>query len=76
MGEIVNLRRVRKQRARADAAREAEQARLSHGRGKAERRQARAIIEAQARVLDGARVEDERHLREGVSGGVEDKTEL
>jgi len=58
MSEIVNLRRVRKHKARADAAQAADQARRLHGRTRAERardEQDRARREA---LLDGARLDD------------------
>jgi hypothetical protein len=53
MAEFVNLRRVRKQKARADAETEAASKRLAHGRTKTERNQTKAEQEAAARKLDG-----------------------
>lgn len=53
MGEIVNLNRARKVRAKADAKRTAEANRLSFGRTKAERLTARAERERDAARLDG-----------------------
>ncbi|MEQ1489563.1 MAG: DUF4169 family protein [Terricaulis sp.] len=53
MAEIVNLRRARKQKARATAETEAAAKRLVHGRTKAERNLTRAKQEADARKLDG-----------------------
>jgi hypothetical protein len=56
--EIVNLRRARKAKARADRAQQAEQNRIEFGRSKAERTQTAAI----------RRLEEVRHegaLREG-----------
>jgi len=58
MGEIVNLRRVKKQRARDQAAREAESARARHGRTPGEK----AVVESEAararRAVDQARIEE------------------
>ena len=55
MAEIVNLRRVKKQRARADAAQAAAENRARHGRTGAEKK-ADKLEQARARrALDGAR---------------------
>jgi hypothetical protein len=59
MAEIVNLRRARKQKARAGAETEAAAKRLVHGRSKTERNQTKAEQEAAERKLDGHR-RDER----------------
>jgi regulator of protease activity HflC (stomatin/prohibitin superfamily) len=56
MAEIVNLRRVRKQRARQDAEDQAQQNRVAFGRTKAERTLTEAEREKVARVLDGHRM--------------------
>ena len=56
MGEVVNLRRARKARTRADAAREAERNRLRHGRSRAEREAGEAVQDLERRRLDGARL--------------------
>jgi hypothetical protein len=53
MAEIVNLRRARKQKARAVAETEAAAKRLVHGRTKAERKMTKAEQEAVDRKLDG-----------------------
>ncbi|MCX7360010.1 MAG: DUF4169 family protein [Alphaproteobacteria bacterium] len=53
MAEIVNLRRARKQKARATAETEAAANRLVHGRTKAERTLTKAKKEAAERKLDG-----------------------
>lgn len=53
MAEIVNLRRVRKQKAREDAGKQAEQNRISFGLTKAERNLAKAEQQQAARKLDG-----------------------
>ncbi len=53
MAEIVNLRRTRKQKARAAAETEAASKRLAYGRTKAERNKTRAEQEAVDRKLDG-----------------------
>jgi len=57
MGEIVNLRRARKRRARQDAAREAESNRARHGRPAALRRQDDAVRSLEDRRLSGHRLE-------------------
>ena len=56
MAEIVNLRRVRKQRARQDAEVQAEQNRITFGRTKAERTQTEAERDKATRQLDGHRL--------------------
>lgn len=53
MGEIVNLNRARKARAKADAKRTAEANRLTFGRTKAERLTTQAQRERDAAQLDG-----------------------
>ncbi len=55
MGEIVNLRKVRKAKARIDATASAAENRVRHGRTAAER--ARDALEAEQarRVLDGVK---------------------
>jgi hypothetical protein len=53
MAEIVNLRRARKQKARAAAETEAAAKRLAHGRTKVERSLTRANKETAERKLDG-----------------------
>lgn len=58
MGDVVNLRRARKARARSDREQEAERNRLAHGRAKAEREVTSAERDLAARRLDGARLED------------------
>ena len=60
MGDIVNLKRVRKSQARAAAAAEAEANRAKHGRTKAEKLQAKAEAVQLARTLDGAKIGDDR----------------
>ena len=59
MAEIVNLRRVRKQRARQDAEAQAEQNRISFGRTKAERKSTEAERDKATRQLDGHRLSDD-----------------
>jgi hypothetical protein len=57
MGEIVNLRRVKKQRSRAEAAASAQQQRTLHGRTKAEK-QLETLEKTRAeQALRGARLE-------------------
>lgn len=53
MAEIVNLKRARKQKARAASETEAAANRLTHGRTKAERSLTQAEQEAADRKLDG-----------------------
>lgn len=53
MAEIVNLKRTRKQKARAAAETEAGANRLTYGRTKAERKSSKAEQEAADRKLDG-----------------------
>jgi hypothetical protein len=57
MAEIVNLRRARKQKARAEAGKTAEQNRIDFGRSKAERRLAEAERDKAARHIDGHRLD-------------------
>ncbi|MDE2517573.1 MAG: DUF4169 family protein [Rhodospirillales bacterium] len=57
MAEIVNLRRVKKSRARADAARLAQTNRVLHGTPPALRQQAAAANRRTERRLDGARID-------------------
>ncbi|MBC7802119.1 MAG: DUF4169 family protein [Gemmatimonadaceae bacterium] len=56
MGEIVNLRRIKKRRARDAAGDDAARARAAHGRTLAEREAGRLQKLGQDRVLDGARL--------------------
>ncbi len=58
MGDVVNLRGVRKQRKREDDARQAEENRARHGRSKAEKQRDR--IEAER-----LRTHVEAHRRDG-----------
>lgn len=58
MGEIVNLNRVRKDRAKAEARSTATANRVVHGLSKAERTRAEAERERAERHLDGSRLED------------------
>jgi hypothetical protein len=53
MADIVNLRQARKQKARSDKERQAEQNRVLHGRSKAERD--RRLAEQADRFIDGHR---------------------
>ncbi len=56
MGEIVNLRRARKDRARREAEDKAQQNRVDFGRGRAEKRATQAARDKAARDLDGHRL--------------------
>ena len=53
MAEIINLRQARKQKARAEAGKTAEQNRISFGRTKAERKLTEAERDKAARHIDG-----------------------
>jgi hypothetical protein len=57
MAEPVNLRRARKARDRAEAAKEAEANRRKFGRSKAERDQAEAETKRAARDLEGKKLD-------------------
>lgn len=57
MADIVNLRQVRKQKARADKERLADQNRTLHGRSKAEKDRDRLATEQAERFIDGHRRE-------------------
>ena len=59
MAEIINFRRAKKAKARADKEREAEQNRITHGRTKAEKAEARRLQEEAERKVDGHRLDDE-----------------
>jgi hypothetical protein len=58
LAEIVNLRTVRKRKAREDDAARAEQNRILFGRTKAEKTQSRAETELATRRLDSHKRED------------------
>jgi hypothetical protein len=55
MGEIVNLNRARKARAKAGEQAEAAANRVKHGRTKAEKVDDRAAEDRRRRLLDGAK---------------------
>lgn len=58
MGEIINLNRVRKDRAKAGATAAAKTNRARYGQSKAERALAETERERAARLLDGSKLED------------------
>jgi len=58
--EIINLRRARKAKARADRARQADENRVRFGRTKGERKKSKAESTAAARRLDGHRRDEDR----------------
>ena len=58
MGEVINLRRARKARARVDAEQKAAANRAAFGRTKAERDAAAAEVAKREQALDGAKLED------------------
>jgi hypothetical protein len=57
LADIVNLRQHRKQKARAEKERTAEQNRALHGRSKAEKERDRLATEQAVRFIDGHRRE-------------------
>ena len=57
VAEIVNLRLARKQKARADRARAADENRAAFGRSRQERERAQRLAEQAERTLDGHRRE-------------------
>ena len=59
MGEIVNLRRFRKDKARADDARQAESNRLKFGRSKSEKQRTSTEQDAARRQLDGHKLAEQ-----------------
>jgi Domain of unknown function (DUF4169) len=67
MGEVVNLKRLRKIKARTQAEAEAAANRLTHGRAKAEKHLTKAEQEAAARKLDGHK-HDGQHNERSQSG--------
>jgi hypothetical protein len=68
MGDIVNLRTVRKQRARDERSRDADARRIQFGRTKSERQQAESLSLLHDRRLEG-------HRREPDVPAPEDATE-
>ena len=58
MGEIVNLNRARKARAKAESQASAAANRVKHGRTKAEKAIDRSAEDRRARLLDGAKRDD------------------
>ena len=58
MGEVVNLNRVRKARAKAEKKADAAANRATHGLPKAERTKADKARERAERLLDGSKLED------------------
>jgi hypothetical protein len=64
MADTVNLRPVRKQKARAEKERIAEQNRAAHGRAKAERERSLLLSERAQRFVDSHRLESPDGSRE------------
>ena len=58
MAEVINLRQVRKAKARSAAAHQAAENRALHGQTKAERASSKSEAERAAKLLDGARRDD------------------
>jgi len=61
--DIVNLRQFRKQKARSEKEKQAEQNRLSFGRTKAEKNLTSALNEKAEKALDQGRLENDAHER-------------
>lgn len=59
MAEIINLNQARKARDKAEAKDRAARNRVAHGRTRAEKAAARIEAERAARLLDGAKREDD-----------------
>jgi hypothetical protein len=59
MGEVVNLNRARKARAKAEAEKTAENNRVKHGTPKALRKQGEAERKKAERDIEGKRIEDD-----------------
>lgn len=57
-GNVVNLNKFRKKKARADRAKQAEINRIRHGRTKAEKEKELTERERAARLLEGHRLEE------------------
>ena len=68
MGDVVNLGRVRKAKARAQAVIDAAANRSQHGRAKAEKKLTKAEQEAAARKLDGHKHEESEHVKRQPDG--------
>ena len=60
MAELINLRRARKARAKAEKAKTAEANRVHHGTPKAVRDLARARSEQSARRLENSRLDEDK----------------
>jgi uncharacterized protein YifN (PemK superfamily) len=57
MAEIINLKHVRKEWAKAEEVRQAEENRLRHGRTKAEKTRDREEAKRAAETLDGKKID-------------------
>lgn len=68
MGEVLNLRRARKARERAEKAQDGEANRIAFGRTKAERRASEAQNNLERARLDAHRLEHVPEKREAVFG--------
>ncbi|RWN99948.1 DUF4169 family protein [Mesorhizobium sp.] len=80
MADIVNLRQARKQKARAEQERLAEQNRALHGRSKADRERDRSIADKAERFVAGHRREtsgdaDCPEVRPNNAAGFSDKSD-
>ncbi len=64
MGDLVNLRRARKDRARVDAAGQADAKRVAFGRTKAEKSLTKAERDLTERRIEGHRMEPPRDERD------------
>jgi hypothetical protein len=63
MAEIVNLRRARKAKARAGAAREADENRIRHGSGKASAKLAKARAAKNTLDVDAHKLDDDDEVQ-------------
>lgn len=60
MGDVINLRLHRKRKDREEREAAAAENRVKHGRTKAEKETARAVVDLQVRRHDAHRLDDER----------------
>ena len=64
-GDVVNLRQVRKQKARSDKEKQAEQNRIAFGRTRAEKTLTHALNEKARKTLDQGRLEKDTEEDKG-----------
>lgn len=68
MGDLVNLRRARKAKARQEEAEQSARNRLRHGRTRAEKQATGILIAKAVKDLDGKRLDDKRLDDKRLSG--------